>query len=66
MRIERQHGADGPTSSGLLARELDETAVAAMHSVEIADGDDGTAQSLGDRILGPADGEAGRIGAWPS
>jgi hypothetical protein len=63
MRIERQHGADGPTLPGLLARKLDETAVATMHSVEIADCDHGAAQPLGDRVLGPADGEAGRIGA---
>ena len=61
MGLEGQRGGRPCERAGALARRRDHRPVAAMHAVEIADGDDRADELRGERRLAVADGERVRL-----
>ena len=51
MRLEGQHRCRSPQPPGQIPRYVDHGAVAAMHAVEIADGNDGATQGVSGRAV---------------
>jgi len=51
MRLEGQHRGRPPQPPGQILRHADHGAVAAMHAVEIADGDNGATQGVSGRAI---------------